>query len=122
MTNAIRSNPRIYFCNDEYPRGFRSLAVEDLIYRHGAVNGVVRRMEHLGLGSVARSWLRCRRSPQRTLRCDPRAAAASRLILACAHVPEVGDQIREFGTRNCRLGESTHGYARPGPHTRWIPN
>jgi uncharacterized protein YidB (DUF937 family) len=35
-----------------------SLAVEDLIYRHGAVNGVVRRMEHLGLGSVARSWLR----------------------------------------------------------------
>jgi uncharacterized protein YidB (DUF937 family) len=35
------------------------LAVEDLVQRHGAVNGIVRRMEHLGLGSVARSWLGC---------------------------------------------------------------
>ena len=35
-----------------------SLAVEDLIYKHGAVDGVVRRMQQLGLGSVARSWLR----------------------------------------------------------------
>ena len=34
-----------------------SRAVEDLIHRHGAVNGVVRRMEELGLGSVAHSWL-----------------------------------------------------------------
>jgi uncharacterized protein YidB (DUF937 family) len=33
------------------------LAVEDFVQRHGSVNGVVRRMEHLGLGSVARSWL-----------------------------------------------------------------
>jgi len=32
-------------------------AVDDLIHRHGAVNGVVKRMEQLGLGAVARSWL-----------------------------------------------------------------
>lgn len=32
-------------------------AVDDLIHRHGAVNGVVQRMEQLGLGSVAHSWL-----------------------------------------------------------------
>lgn len=34
-----------------------SRAVEDLIRRHGAVAGVVRRMEQLGLGTVARSWV-----------------------------------------------------------------
>ncbi len=34
-----------------------SHAVEELIQRHGAVGGVVKRMEELGLGSVARSWL-----------------------------------------------------------------
>jgi uncharacterized protein YidB (DUF937 family) len=32
-------------------------AVEDLIRRNGDVRGVVRRMEELGLGSVAHSWL-----------------------------------------------------------------
>jgi uncharacterized protein YidB (DUF937 family) len=35
-----------------------SRAVEELIERHGAVTGVVRRMEEMGMGSVARSWLR----------------------------------------------------------------
>jgi len=34
-----------------------SRAVEELIERHGTVTGVVRRMEEMGLGSVARSWL-----------------------------------------------------------------
>jgi uncharacterized protein YidB (DUF937 family) len=34
-----------------------SRAVQDLIQRHGAVTGVVRRMEELGLGSVAHSWI-----------------------------------------------------------------
>ncbi len=34
-----------------------SRAVDELIRRHGAVKGVVRRMEELGLGSVAHSWL-----------------------------------------------------------------
>jgi uncharacterized protein YidB (DUF937 family) len=34
-----------------------SRAVEDLIQRHGTVTGVVRRMEEIGLGSVARSWV-----------------------------------------------------------------
>jgi uncharacterized protein YidB (DUF937 family) len=34
-----------------------SLAVEDLIYRHGAVSGIVSRMEQLGLGTVAHSWI-----------------------------------------------------------------
>lgn len=33
------------------------LAIEDLVQRNGAVSGIVRRMEQLGLGSVARSWL-----------------------------------------------------------------
>jgi uncharacterized protein YidB (DUF937 family) len=33
------------------------LAVVDLVQRHGSVDGVVRRMEGLGLGSVAHSWL-----------------------------------------------------------------
>ena len=32
-------------------------AVEDLIRRHGAVKGLVRRMELLGFGAVAHSWL-----------------------------------------------------------------
>jgi uncharacterized protein YidB (DUF937 family) len=32
-------------------------AVDDLIRRSGDVRGVVRRMEELGLGSVAHSWL-----------------------------------------------------------------
>jgi uncharacterized protein YidB (DUF937 family) len=31
--------------------------VDDLIRRHGAVKGLVRRMEHLGFGSMAHSWL-----------------------------------------------------------------
>jgi uncharacterized protein YidB (DUF937 family) len=34
-----------------------SRAVEDLIERQGTVTGVVRRMEEMGMGSVARSWL-----------------------------------------------------------------
>jgi uncharacterized protein YidB (DUF937 family) len=34
-----------------------SRAVEELIERQGTVTGVVRRMEEMGLGSVARSWL-----------------------------------------------------------------
>jgi uncharacterized protein YidB (DUF937 family) len=32
-------------------------AVDDLIRRHGAVTGVVNRMEQMGLGDVAHSWL-----------------------------------------------------------------
>lgn len=34
-----------------------SRAVEDLIQRHGTVSGVVKRMEQIGLGKVARSWM-----------------------------------------------------------------
>lgn len=34
-----------------------SRAVEDLIQRHGTVTGVVKRMEAMGLGAVARSWV-----------------------------------------------------------------
>jgi uncharacterized protein YidB (DUF937 family) len=33
------------------------LAVEDFVQRHGSVDGIVGRMERLGLGSVVRSWL-----------------------------------------------------------------
>ena len=32
-------------------------AVVDFVQRHGAVSGIVNRMEQLGLGAVARSWL-----------------------------------------------------------------
>jgi uncharacterized protein YidB (DUF937 family) len=32
-------------------------AVVDFVQRHGAVSGIVKRMEELGLGAVARSWL-----------------------------------------------------------------
>ena len=32
-------------------------AVVEFVHRHGAVSGVVKRMEQLGLGAVARSWL-----------------------------------------------------------------
>ncbi|GAC1497608.1 MAG: hypothetical protein NVS1B6_03360 [Steroidobacteraceae bacterium] len=32
-------------------------AVVDFVQRHGAVSGIVSRMELLGLGAVARSWL-----------------------------------------------------------------
>jgi uncharacterized protein YidB (DUF937 family) len=32
-------------------------AVVDFVQRHGAVSGIVKRMEQLGLGEVARSWL-----------------------------------------------------------------
>ncbi len=34
-----------------------SRAVEDLIQRHGTVTGIVKRMEDMGLGSVAHSWV-----------------------------------------------------------------
>lgn|SRR5882757_9233757 len=34
-----------------------SRAVEDLIQRHGTVSGVVKRMDQMGLGKVARSWI-----------------------------------------------------------------
>jgi uncharacterized protein YidB (DUF937 family) len=34
-----------------------SCAVEDLIRRHGAVSGIVSRMEQMGLGTVAHSWI-----------------------------------------------------------------
>ena len=34
-----------------------SRAVDDLIHRHGAVNGVVNRMEQMGLGNVANAWI-----------------------------------------------------------------
>jgi uncharacterized protein YidB (DUF937 family) len=34
-----------------------SRAIEDLIQRHGTVSGVVKRMEEMGLGAVARSWI-----------------------------------------------------------------
>src|ERR1700736_107407 len=33
------------------------LAVIDFVQRHGTVRGLVMRMEQMGLGSVARSWL-----------------------------------------------------------------
>lgn len=33
------------------------LAVEDFVQRHGSVTEIVKRMERLGLGAVARSWL-----------------------------------------------------------------
>jgi uncharacterized protein YidB (DUF937 family) len=33
------------------------LAVVDFVQRHGTVRGLVMRMEQMGLGSVARSWL-----------------------------------------------------------------
>jgi uncharacterized protein YidB (DUF937 family) len=32
-------------------------AVADFVQKHGAVNGIVKRMEQLGLGAVAHSWL-----------------------------------------------------------------
>jgi len=32
-------------------------AVVDFVQRHGAVGGIVERMEQLGLGAVVRSWL-----------------------------------------------------------------
>ena len=32
-------------------------AVVDFVQRHGAVIGVVKRMEQLGLGAIARSWM-----------------------------------------------------------------
>ena len=32
-------------------------AVVDFVQRHGTVTGIVKRMEQLGLGGVARSWL-----------------------------------------------------------------
>ncbi|MGA2190365.1 MAG: YidB family protein [Steroidobacteraceae bacterium] len=38
--------------SDEFGR-----AVDDLIHRHGAVAGIVNRMEQMGLGQVANSWL-----------------------------------------------------------------
>jgi uncharacterized protein YidB (DUF937 family) len=34
-----------------------SRAVDDLIRRHGAVTGVVIRMQQMGLGNVANSWI-----------------------------------------------------------------
>jgi uncharacterized protein YidB (DUF937 family) len=34
-----------------------SRAVEELIQRHGTVTGIVQRMEEMGLGSVAHSWV-----------------------------------------------------------------
>jgi uncharacterized protein YidB (DUF937 family) len=40
------------FSSEEFGR-----AVDDLIHRHGAVNGVVNRMEQMGLGNVANSWI-----------------------------------------------------------------
>ncbi len=33
------------------------LAVEEFVQRHGSVDGIVGRMERLGLGSVVHSWL-----------------------------------------------------------------
>ena len=32
-------------------------AVVDFVQRHGTVSGIVKRMEQLGLGAIARSWL-----------------------------------------------------------------
>ncbi len=34
-----------------------SRAVEELIERHGSVPGIIKRMEDMGLGSVAHSWI-----------------------------------------------------------------
>jgi uncharacterized protein YidB (DUF937 family) len=33
------------------------IAVIDFVQRHGAVTGISKRMEQLGLGAIARSWL-----------------------------------------------------------------
>jgi uncharacterized protein YidB (DUF937 family) len=33
------------------------IAVADFIQRHGAVGGIVQRMEQLGIGAIAHSWL-----------------------------------------------------------------
>jgi uncharacterized protein YidB (DUF937 family) len=38
--------------NEEFAR-----AVDDLVQRNGAVKGVIKRMEQLGLGTVAYSWI-----------------------------------------------------------------
>ena len=32
-------------------------AVIDFVQKHGTVNGILKRMEQLGLGTIARSWL-----------------------------------------------------------------
>jgi uncharacterized protein YidB (DUF937 family) len=51
-------------------------AVVDFVQRHGAVSGIVKRMEQLGLGAIARSWL-----------------------LADVHVPIFSEQLHAlFGT------------------------
>lgn len=55
-------------------------AVVDFVQRHGTVNGVVKRMEQLGLGSVAHSWL-----------------------LSDIHVPIFSEQLHAlFGTSDLR--------------------
>ena len=33
------------------------IAVADFVQRHGAVSGIVQRMEQLGIGAIAHSWL-----------------------------------------------------------------
>ena len=33
------------------------VAVVDFVQRHGAASGILKRMEQLGLGAIARSWL-----------------------------------------------------------------
>jgi len=56
------------------------IAVVDFIQRHGAVSGILKRMEQLGLGAIARSWL-----------------------VSDVHVPILGEQLHAlFGTSALR--------------------
>jgi uncharacterized protein YidB (DUF937 family) len=55
-------------------------AVVDFIQRHGAVSGILKRMEQLGIGAIAHSWL-----------------------LSDVHVPILGEQLHAlFGTSALR--------------------
>jgi len=55
-------------------------AVVDFIQRHGAASGILKRMEQLGLGAIARSWL-----------------------VSDVHVPILGEQLHAlFGTSALR--------------------
>jgi len=55
-------------------------AVVDFIQRHGAVSGILKRMEQLGLGAIASSWL-----------------------VSDVHVPILGEQLHAlFGTSALR--------------------
>ena len=55
MQRSMRTSTAFFWrqsANDEF-----FSAVIDFVQRHGTVRGLVARMEQMGLGSVARSWL-----------------------------------------------------------------